>query len=727
MNTARKPATCGPDQDQPTGADKPTKSRLRLFVLLALAAQAAVVAAEDKPADASGWPAVDKSEWKCRFCAFQTGWSGEAELGAAYVSDDSYKFAEYTGLEKGTYAVANANARYTNPESANRWDVYANNLGFPYRSVEVDGGKQGSYRLRLDYRELPHYISDSAVTPFLGTGGDSLTLPGTWVRAPSTAGMTDLPNSLHEIDIDNTRKQVGVGLSVPWLDWEVGVKARHETRDGTKRIAGAFLTTSAQMVAPVEYTTDNVEAVLSYGGPKLQIKGGYQFSGFSDGNKSLSWQNPFTAVFPGADNGQLALPPDNQSHQLFLYGAYRFSKQTRATANFSVGRMLQDDQFLPATVNTAIASPALPRSSLEGRVDTMNADVKLMSAATEKLRFDASYKYSDRNNQTPQDTFTWVSTDSVVAPVARTNLPYSFTRNLFKVSADYYVAKQDKVSAGVDYDIMDRTYQEVDKTKEGTLWAKYIAHAKDGGDISFQYAYSSRDGSTYHAVSEIVPPENPLMRKYNLADRTRNALGIRATQVIGSATTTGFGLTYANDDYTNSTVGLTSSSDMVVDADIGFQLTKNTTFHVFGSYEQINSQQVGASSLVNPPDWTGKNNDTVGTAGVGLKQKLLAGKLNLGADYMLSRSVGKTTVDNGSGDPPFPDLTSRLSSLKLYGSYQFTNAMSVAMAYWYESYRSQDWQLDGVTPSTINNVLTLGEVSPNYNVNFVSLSVRYRF
>jgi hypothetical protein len=113
-----------------TEGDKTMRNAKRLFVSLALAVQAALVAAEDKPADASGWPAVDKSDWKCKYCAFQTGWSGEFELGAVYVSDDSYKFAEYTGLEKGGYAVANANARYTNPESASRWDLYATNLGF---------------------------------------------------------------------------------------------------------------------------------------------------------------------------------------------------------------------------------------------------------------------------------------------------------------------------------------------------------------------------------------------------------------------------------------------------------------------------------------------------------------------------------------------------------------------------------------------------------------------
>jgi len=708
-----------------TEGDKTMRNAKRLFVSLALAVQAALVAAEDKPADASGWPAVDKSDWKCKYCAFQTGWSGEFELGAVYVSDDSYKFAEYTGLEKGGYAVANANARYTNPESASRWDLYATNLGFPYRAVDVDGGKQGSYRLRLNYSELPHFISDSARTPFVGSGGDSLTLPGTWVYGGTTGAMTDLPNSLQDVDIENTRKRVGVGLTVPWRDWEAGVNVRHETRDGTKRIAGAFLTSSAQMIAPVNYTTDDVEAAVSYAGTKAQVKFAYHFSSFSDDNAALTWRNPFAVppAYPGADVGQLALPPENQFHQLLASGAYQFTKQTRATASVAVGRNLQDDPFLASTLNTSIAAPTLPRSSLQGRVDTINADLKFMSLVTDKLRLDASYKYDDRDNRTPQDTFSWVSTDSVLA-APRTNLPYSFTRNLFKLSADYRVAKRDKLSAGVDYDINDRTYQAVDKTKEGTFWAKYIAHAADGGDISLKYAHSSREGSTYQAVPEILPPENPLMRKYNMADRSRDALGLRITQLMGGATTVGFGFNYANDDYSNSTVGLTSSSDLVFDADVGIQLTKSTTFHVFGSYEEIDSEQAGASSFGNPPDWTGTNNDVIGAAGIGIKQKALAGKLDLGADYTLSRSRGHTTV---AGDTGFPDLTSRLSSLKLYGSYRVTDAMSVAMAYWYESYRSQDWQLNGVTPSTVSNVLTLGETSPNYNVNFVSVSLRYRF
>jgi len=35
--------------------------------------------------------------------------------------------------------------------------------------------------------------------------------------------------------------------------------------------------------------------------------------------------------------------------------------------------------------------------------------------------------------------------------------------------------------------------------------------------------------------------------------------------------------------------------------------------------------------------------------------------------------------------------------------------------------------LDGVAPNTIPNVLTFGNQAPNYNVNVIALSVRYKF
>ena len=63
---------------------------------------------------------------------------------------------------------------------------------------------------------------------------------------------------------------------------------------------------------------------------------------------SLTWSNPFIPVVPGSDTGQLALPPDNQFHQLVATLGYEITPTIRFSGDIAFGRMTQDDVFLPA-------------------------------------------------------------------------------------------------------------------------------------------------------------------------------------------------------------------------------------------------------------------------------------------------------------------------------------------------------------------------------------------
>ena len=113
---------------------------------------------------------MDTSRWTCKYCPFEEGFSANVELGAGYVSDDSFKFGEYTGLnEQGGFAVGNADARYRNRDG--RWlDLSARIWDWIRARCSIAGGKQGSYKLFLNYKELAHYITDTAVSPFIGIG-----------------------------------------------------------------------------------------------------------------------------------------------------------------------------------------------------------------------------------------------------------------------------------------------------------------------------------------------------------------------------------------------------------------------------------------------------------------------------------------------------------------------------------------------------------------------------
>jgi MtrB/PioB family decaheme-associated outer membrane protein len=698
-----------------------TKTSNQLFLLGMLSALSCTAAAAD---GASGAAAVDTSQWKCESCKFEQGVSGTLDGGAGSVSDKSAKFGEYNGLnKKGGYFIGDGALRSRGDDGA-YWNLNASNLGLDTRSIDAEGGQQGKYKLLLKYDELPHRNSDSALTPFAGSGGGSLSLPAGF-PAPTTGAMP-LAGTLQQVDIGTERKRLGAGASwIPMSDWEYAVNFRHETKDGTKRTAGAFFVNTAQLIEPVDYVTDQVDASAAYTGKKFQMKLAYYGSKFQNGNPALTWQDPYTAV-NGESAGQLALAPDNQFHQISAAAGYQISERTRASADIAVGRMTQNDSFLASTQNATLAVPGLPGSSLNGRAATFDAGLKLNSALTDRLRLNAAYTHNDRNNQTPQAAYPSVATD-MFAEAPRTNLPYGFKQDKLKLSAEYRATASLRGSVGADFDSQKRTFQEVDTTREDTAWGRINARLADQVDLTFKLAHGERRNSgTYQAVPGITPPENPLLRKYNLANRTRETAGLRADFAANERISIGLGLDSSEDKYADSAIGLTGAKDFNVNGDISVIFTERTSLHFFANHQEIKSKQAGSQTF-SLPDWSADNKDTIDYFGLGVKHAAIKDKLDIGADYGVARTRSEINVNTGLSNPAFPHITTSLDSLKLYAAYRVKENVSLLAGYWYERFDSKDWMLDGVAPGTIPNVLALGLQAPQYHVNVVRLSLRYQF
>ena len=218
------------------------KTSNQLLLLSVLSALPVTVAAADGGA---GRPYTSK--WECKDCPVEQGWSGSLDAGAGHISDKSAKFGEYNGLyRQGGFFIGDGAARYRGPD-AYYWNINASDLGLDTRSLDAEGGRQGRYKLFFKYEQLSHHISDSVSTPFLGSGGASLTLPPGFPAA--TTGAMPLATTLQQMDVNQDRKRTTVGGS--WIaasDWEYSLKYSHETREATKRISGAFFATAAQLV-----------------------------------------------------------------------------------------------------------------------------------------------------------------------------------------------------------------------------------------------------------------------------------------------------------------------------------------------------------------------------------------------------------------------------------------------------------------------------------------------
>jgi len=208
--------------------------------------------------------------------------------------------------------------------------------------------------------------------------------------------------------------------------------------------------------------------------------------------------------------------------------------------------------------------------------------------------------------------------------------------------------------------------------------------------------------------------------------RTRETAGLRVDIAVHERVNLGLGAAASEDKYSESTIGLLNGKDYLINGDLSVMFTQDTSLHLFANHQEIKSKQAGSQTF-STPDWSGENNDTIDFFGLGVKHVAIKDKLDIGADYSLTRTKGNMSVYTGASNPAFPSTTTTRDSLKLYATYRLKDNMSLLASYWYEHYTSNNWMLDGVTPSTIPNVLTLGEQSPRYNVSVVRLALRYKF
>jgi MtrB/PioB family decaheme-associated outer membrane protein len=696
---------------------------MKIFSSLHLLAALGVLSAA-----ASAWAQVDTSQWKCESCPYPKGTTGSVDAGVGDVTDSSQKFGDYTGLnKKGGFLVLGGNVSRRGDDGYYA-DLTGEDLGLDNRRLYGRAGREGLYSLRVGYQEIPRHLTEGARTPFLGSGSGTLTLPAGFPAAdtpsmPAAAlGPIDLGFKYRRLDLG--------GTYLGGRDWNAYLDLRHDEREGTRPTSGSFFNTASQFAAPVHEKTDQGEVGFSYATRRIQATLSYAFSIFHNDDSSVTWSNPFLPVVPGATSGQLALAPDNQFQQIRATGGYDITPTIRLSADAAFGRMTQDEAFLAPTLNAALAPtvPPLPANSLGGRVDTFNGGVKLTAAPMQGLRLVASYDRDRHDNRTPVRSFPLVSTDMFLQPNPRNTTPFSYTIDRVRLLGDYAAASLPahlRFSGGADFDYRDRSYQEVVNTREYTLWGKVNAQPLEAMNVSFKYAHSWRDNSVYGTAYWFYP-ENPLLRKFNLADRLRDAAELRFDYTFNDNISLGVTAEYANDDYNHSPVGLTSARTSNLAAELAVVLGENTRGRAFWQTQIIRSAQNGSQSF-GAPDWTGTEKDNFDMLGIGVKHVAIPEKLDIGADVTFTTAHSDMNVDQGTHPPGFPTMTAKMDSVRLYGVYKLKDNISIAGSYAYEYYSSTDWRLDGIAPATVPNLLALGMQAPHYSLSVFRVALRYKF
>ncbi len=694
------------------------RTRTLIFVVAAGVAMAAPVAHSQE---------IDTSAWSCEFCPFESGQRSNYEFGVSSVSDDSAYFGDASGYsEEGVYANVDGEGAYASDGHRLRWTI--EDLGLDSRFVELAGGRQGTFDYRLAYREIPRKQFFTTDTIFLQSAADTLLLPAGWVRAPVTSGFTALNANLSPRDIESERSVLEIGgRYLPSSRIAFSANYRRQEHDGIDIFGGSYFTQSSLLPSPFDYMTDEVDFDIRYQGDNGNLSLAWYLSDFENSNDALNWENPFTSA-PGAEFAALAQPPDNNFQQVSLSGSYRFPQyRTVVTFSAALGRMEQNQAFLPYTTNPNLTVGPLPRASLGGDVDTTNLAFALTSKVFAKARVKLAYHVDERDNRTARDFWTRVIADTFVSGDSETNIPYSFERSAFNLSADYDLFDTVRISGGYDRKTIDRDFQEVAEQTEDSGWGRLRWRPNGTLQIEVRGGASERDIDPYDEGLAATLGQNPLLRKYNLAYRYRRfgEFTITASPPESPIAVTINGL-FADDEYTRSQLGITAGENLRLTADLSWTLTNNASLYLTGGYENMESEQFG-SELFSTPDWRATNDDDFYTVGGGLRIRQIGGKFDLQMDYIRSKGASEiNVVSAGGGLSRFPDLKSTLDYLRLQLSYRRSERLEFNMNLRYQSFSAEDWAIEGVGPVTIPVVLTLGAEPYDDEVLIFGLGFRYR-
>ena len=481
------------------------------------------------------------------------------DVGAGYVSQSSYKFGEYNGLAKqGGFAIGDLDLQgggSYDSASTSRWRLLGEDLGLDTRSGQFDFREQGIFKFNLGYSDIRDNISDTYQTPYLGVGSTLLTLPGNWIKptvpqvSPTslnfrglspTAGQGDAISSTgavvaptpaqlatlseivlndagayHRADLHTDRKRDDVGIDVNLTKhWELTASFRQETQSGLQPI-GAITSAVAEnsVILPnvIDTRTDQFNLGLQYGTSKGFAQVSYYGSVFTNHIRGISWQDPNAPN----DVATLSSAPSNQFHQLNVGGGYNFLPTLKVTGDVSYGRNTQNEAFL-----TDPSMPiGVPESSLHGLVITEAANLKLVMRPMSRMNVIVHYKYDERENRTPIDTFVFYDVNMTKSATASSfnsalglapntlgsnvnifdNRPESFKKNQVDLDADYALQPGQKLAAGFQWQSTKSDCDgswincvNADDMVERTLHANWHASFQESVNAGIDYTYAQR-------------------------------------------------------------------------------------------------------------------------------------------------------------------------------------------------------------------------------------------
>jgi len=625
--------------------------------------------------------------------------------GLGYSANDGPRFGEYTGInQKGAYGILDFNAVSRDEETGTWLRLFGRNLGLEDVQLRAEQNRQGDWGYFVNFSRIPRFEPLTPVTGVSGIGTNNLTVPST----PTTNG---------NFPLSTRRDTLSLGFDkFVYGNWDVQLRFTNEEKEGS-RIFGRGTTTTPGPPGsfgsfeftpePINSTTQQFEAKLNYNDSRLQMTGGYYGTVYNNryGSSGLNITGGLAAL---TDFNPIALPPDNQSHQLYVTGGYGFTSTTHGTFKVAYAKQTQDDQFINVPVQPGIGA------NLQGRVDTTLVQAGVTSRPIPKLTLLADFRYQDRDDKTPILPY-----GTPGSTTDGTNDVRSTRTTSAKLEASYLLPASIRLTGGIGWDQIWRntapirivSYRETTDDLSYKLELRRMMSETLTGAIT--YIHSDRTGSPFQTtVQSPAPagsggPGSNLIAPVNLADRKRDKVRLSSTWMPTEPLSIQFFVDNAWDSYSDrdgSGLGVRKGSYQNYSIDASYAFTADLQANAWYSFNTTSIDQAtcesassaGACPVGDPanPTWSAALRSASNNVGAGLRGKP-SEKIDIGADLSYSEIKDKTdqqaTTAANPPVPSIPDITTKLTRVTVYGKYALEKNAGIRLDYIYDRYSSNDW------------------------------------
>lgn len=686
------------------------------------------------------------------------------------------KFEEYRDLPEGPF-LGRLQLRLFRPDERYGVEFEGSKWGQEDQEFALRAGQLGLWQFGFEWDQMRHVFSTTA--RMLATESDrgAFTLP-----TPRPALSTY--NAARGLDEISTRWDTARLTLVLTPTPELDLRAEYTriNKDGDRPMGMAFGSPGnnfLEVLEPIEQTVHDFRLHGTLARETWQLQFGYALSVFQNSVSRLIADNPcfgLPAALPAGcgtgdggaaapARGQLALPPDNLAHTFSLAGGVSLPLRTRLTASLSYSLRVQDEPFLPHTVNPAITSPTLtlPQDSLNGLVGVTQLNLNLTSRPLRPLTLSLRYRLFDLNDMSDEPVFAGhVVNDRTLVIEERKAGRFEYTRHNLDADARFRLLAPLSLTLGGGWERWDRNeHREVPTSDE--IYAKAAVDATPWEWLQARLTYrpSFRRIDRYntfahlaHTVVEELTPtdfaqsQSTLLRKFDEGERDRQRvdvlLQLTPTEALTLALTGG----WINDDYLGATFGLQDATTWSTGLDVTWAPAERIS--VFGGYtresifqkQRSRSRPVTGTTTFDFPDfdWVAVNTDTVDTLWLGARVTLIPRRLDWQVSgswaYALGRIETRNPAPPTSGTAaqrttaeakPMPAFEDTLIRIDTALRYHFWKVWTLSFFYAYESFQKNDWRTDRLNPFVPGvSSIWLGTDSRNYAAHLVGLTVGYR-